>query len=120
MPLIRTTPPLPCAISTLTTLTNASLSSSSTLSAATFGSHLLRKIQNPIIGFSATRNRSRAALIRAKAGADYYSTLNNQYLEHKGRLKFPVFRHVALVMVQEPNQRIALSNAQIAVAEGEK
>ncbi|KAG2385111.1 Chaperone protein [Vigna angularis] len=76
MPLIRTTPPLPYAISTLTKLTNASLSSSSTLSAATFGSHLLRKIQNPIIGFSATRNRSRAALIRAKAGADYYSTLN--------------------------------------------
>ncbi|XP_027924559.1 uncharacterized protein LOC114182018 isoform X1 [Vigna unguiculata] len=76
MPLIRTTPPLPCAISTLTTLTNAPPSSSSTLSAATFGSHLLRKIQNPIIGFSATRNRSRAAVIRAKAGADYYSTLN--------------------------------------------
>ncbi|ESW24661.1 hypothetical protein PHAVU_004G149000 [Phaseolus vulgaris] len=73
MPLIRTTPPLPCAVSTLT---NAPPSSSSTLSAATFGSHLLRKIQNPVFGFSATRNRSRAAVIRAKAGADYYSTLN--------------------------------------------
>ncbi|CAJ1952108.1 unnamed protein product [Sphenostylis stenocarpa] len=73
MPLIRSVPPLHCAISTLT---NAPPSSSSTLSAATFGSHLLRKIRNPISGFSATRNRSRAAVIRAKAGADYYSTLN--------------------------------------------
>ncbi|TKY44814.1 Chaperone protein DnaJ [Spatholobus suberectus] len=75
MPLIHSTPPPHYAIATFAKVTNAP-SPSSTLSVATFGSSLLRKIQSPTFRFSANRNRSRAAVIRAKAGTDYYSTLN--------------------------------------------
>lgn len=79
MPLIQTTPPLHYAISTFTTLTNApsSSSSSSTLSVPTFASNFLPKFHYPKpFRFTTTKNRSRAAVIRAEAGTDYYSILN--------------------------------------------
>ncbi|KAL2344136.1 hypothetical protein Fmac_005421 [Flemingia macrophylla] len=74
MPLIHSTPPPHYAIASFTKVTNAP--SSSTLSVATFGSNFSRNIHNPVFGFSTARNHSRAVVIRAKAGTDYYSTLN--------------------------------------------
>ncbi|KAK7314663.1 hypothetical protein VNO77_33190 [Canavalia gladiata] len=78
MPLIHSIPPSHYAIATFNPLTSYSNASSSS---SFFGSKLMHKMghaQNPSFGFSITtnRNRSRAAVIRAKAGNDYYSTLN--------------------------------------------
>ncbi|XP_027359060.1 uncharacterized protein LOC113867785 isoform X2 [Abrus precatorius] len=77
MPLIHTTPPSHYAIATLYPVTSYSNASSY----STFGSKFMHKTghtQNQSFGFSTTtnRNRSRVALIRAKGGTDYYSTLN--------------------------------------------
>ncbi|KAJ1438691.1 HSP40/DnaJ peptide-binding [Sesbania bispinosa] len=70
---------MPFPYATLNLFTNAS--SSATVPVATFGgfSTTASKLMVKTTGrfpFSTTKNRSRAAVIRAKAGTDYYSTLN--------------------------------------------
>ncbi|KAE9588257.1 putative chaperone DnaJ [Lupinus albus] len=74
MPLIHTL--TPSCYATLNSLTNYSFFSNVTL--PTFGFSLSKTLhtQNPSFVFSTTRNRFRASLISAKAGTDYYSTLN--------------------------------------------
>ncbi|CAL0323925.1 unnamed protein product [Lupinus luteus] len=74
MPLIHTL--TPSSYVTLNSLTNYSFLSNVTL--PTFGFSLNKTLHthNPSFVFSTTRNRFRASVISAKAGTDYYSTLN--------------------------------------------
>ncbi|XP_019436734.1 PREDICTED: uncharacterized protein LOC109343064 isoform X3 [Lupinus angustifolius] len=74
MPLIHTL--TPSCYATLNSLNNYSFLSNVTL--PTFGFSLNKTLHthNPSFVFSTTRNRFRVSVISAKAGTDYYSTLN--------------------------------------------
>ncbi|XP_061362651.1 uncharacterized protein LOC133306357 [Gastrolobium bilobum] len=84
MPLIHTPPTCYANLDPLTNYSFPSNASSSTVTFATFGfsvtgtrfMHKMGHTHNPSFVPSTARNRSRASVIRAKAGTDYYSTLN--------------------------------------------